>query len=121
MGGASGAGRLLLNTKASQEAVCSRAPAAIESGQEPELRDAGVSRFGENGSHLAATDAAESHAGQVDGLGSSEFTKNGSHLAATDAAEDHAGQVDGLGGRGNARIGSHLAATGLSDEPEAVL
>ena len=28
MGGASGAGSLLLNTKASQEAVCSRAPAA---------------------------------------------------------------------------------------------
>ena len=32
MGGASGAGSLLLNTKASQEAACSRAPAAIESG-----------------------------------------------------------------------------------------
>ena len=35
LGGASGAGRLLLNTKASQEAVCSRAPAAIVPGQEP--------------------------------------------------------------------------------------
>ena len=29
LGGASGAGGLLLNTKASQEAACSRAPAAI--------------------------------------------------------------------------------------------
>ena len=29
MGGASGAGRLLLNTKSSQEAACFRAPAAI--------------------------------------------------------------------------------------------
>ena len=45
MGGASGAGCLLLNTKASQEAACSRASAAIVSGQEPESRDAGVSRF----------------------------------------------------------------------------
>ena len=41
LGGAPGAGGLLLNTKASQEAVCSRAPAAIVSGQEPE-RGAGV-------------------------------------------------------------------------------
>ena len=48
IGGASGAGGLLLNTKASQEAVCSRAPAAIVSGQEPE-RGAGMSRFAENG------------------------------------------------------------------------
>ena len=49
--GASGAGRLLLNTKASQEAACSRAPDAIVPDQEPESHDAGVSRFGENGSH----------------------------------------------------------------------
>ena len=91
MGGAPGAGSLLLNTKASQEAACSRAPAAIAPGQEPESHDAGVSRFGEIGSHPAEVDAAESRAGQVDGPGSSEFTKNGSHLAATDAAEDHAG------------------------------
>lgn len=62
-------------------------------GQEPESRDAGVSRFDENGSHLAAKDAAEGHAGQVAGSGSS----------------------------GNARIGSHLAAAGFSDESEAVL
>ena len=34
MGGASGAGGLLLNTKASQEAVCSRAPAAIVPGRD---------------------------------------------------------------------------------------
>ena len=65
MGGASGAGRLLLNTKASQEAACFRAPAAIVSGPEPESRDAGVSRFGENGSHPAEVDAAESYARQV--------------------------------------------------------
>ena len=56
MGGASGAGRLLLNTKASQEDACSRAPAAIAPGQEPEPHDAGVSRFAENGSHLEAAD-----------------------------------------------------------------
>ncbi len=36
MGGASGAGSLLLNTKASQEAACSRASAAIVSDREPE-------------------------------------------------------------------------------------
>ena len=35
MGGASGAGRLLLNTKASQEAACSRAPATIVPGRVP--------------------------------------------------------------------------------------
>ena len=56
LGGASGAGSLLLNTKASQEAACSRAPAAIVPGQEPESHDAGVSRFVGNGSHLAAAD-----------------------------------------------------------------
>ena len=93
MGGASGAGRLLLNTKASQEAACSRAPATIVPGRKPESRDAGVSRFGGIGSHLAAADAAEGHAGQVDGPGSS----------------------------GNAGIGSHLAATGFSNGQEAVL
>ena len=90
MGSTSGAGSLLLNTKASQEAACSRAPAAIVPGQEP-ARDTGVSRFVENGSHLAVapvTDAAGVH---VSGPGSSEFAKNGSHLAATDAAESHAG------------------------------
>ena len=59
LGGASGAGSLPLNTKASQEAACSRAPAAIVPCQEPESRDAGVSRFDENGSHLAATDFSD--------------------------------------------------------------
>ena len=34
LGGASGAGSLLLNTKASQEAACSRAPAAIVPGRD---------------------------------------------------------------------------------------
>ena len=76
MGGASGAGGLLLNTKASQEAVCSRAPAAIVSGQEP-ARGAGMSRFAGNGPHLAGADTAEGHAEQVDGLGSSGNTGNG--------------------------------------------
>ena len=56
LGGASGAGSLLLNTKASQEAACSRTLATIVPCPAPELRDAGVSRFGENGSHLEATD-----------------------------------------------------------------
>ena len=63
LGGASGAGSLLLNTKASQEAACSRAPAAIVPGQKPESRDEGVSRFVGNGSHLAAVDTAEGLAG----------------------------------------------------------
>ncbi len=56
LGGAPGAGGLLLNTKASQEAACSQAPAAIAPGQEPESHGAGVSRFAGNGSHLAAAD-----------------------------------------------------------------
>ena len=79
--GAPGAGGLLLNTKASQEAACSRAPAAIVPGQKPESRDTGVSRFAENGSHLAAVDAAEGHAGHVGDPGSSGNAENGSHLA----------------------------------------
>ena len=93
MGDASGTGSLLLNTKASQEAACSRAPATIVPGRKPESHDAGVSRFGEIGSHLAETGAAESHAGHADSPGSS----------------------------GNAGIGSHLAATGFSSGQEAVL
>ena len=115
MGGASGAGSLLLNTKASQEAVCSRAPAAIVPGQQPESRDEGVSRFAGIGSHLAETDTAEDHAGQVDGPGSSGNAENGSHLAATDAAEGHAGQVDGPGSSGNTGTGSHPAGAGAAE------
>ena len=117
LGGASGAGSLLLNTKASQEAACSRAPAAIAPGQEPELHGAGVSRFGENGSHPAATDAAEGHAGQVDGLGGSEFAKNGSHLAETDAAKGLTWQVDGPGSSGNTGTGSHLEMAPVTNAP----
>ena len=86
--GASGAGRLLLNTKASQEAACFRAPAAIVSGPESESRDVGVSRFGENGSHPAEVDAAESHAGWVEGPGSSRNAGTGSHLAAEDFSDE---------------------------------
>ena len=63
------------------------------SGQKPESRDAGVSRFDENGSHLAVADVAEGHAGQVAGSGSS----------------------------GNDGIGSYLEATDFSDKPGAVL
>ena len=81
LGGASGAGSLLLNTKASQEAACSRAPAAIVPGQKPESRDTGVSGNVGKGSHLAATDTAEGHAGQVGGSGGSGNAENGSHLA----------------------------------------
>ena len=84
MGGASGASSLLLNTKASHEAACSRAPAAIAPGPEPELHGAGVSLFSGNGSHLEAADAAKGHAGLVDGPGSREFAKNGSHLESAD-------------------------------------
>ena len=80
-----------------------------------------MSRFGENGSHLEETGAAESHAGQVERSGVSENAGIGSHLAATDAAESHAEQVGGSGSSGNAGIGSHLAAEDFSDEPGAVL
>ncbi len=60
-------------------------------GPEPESRDAGVSRFSGNGSHLAESDAAEGHAGQVDGPGSSRNAGTGSHLAREGAAEGLAG------------------------------
>ena len=76
MGGASGAGSLLLNTKASQEAACSRAPATMVPGRKPESRDAGVSRFGEIGSHLEGADTAEGHAGQVERSGMSGKCRN---------------------------------------------
>ena len=85
MGGAPGAGGLLLNTKASQEAACSRAPAAIVPGWVPELRGAGVSLFAENGSHLAAVDTAEGHAGHVGDPGSSGNAENGSYLVGAGA------------------------------------
>ena len=88
MGGASGTGSLLLNTKASQVAACSRAPVAIVPGQQPESHDAGVSRFGENGSHLAAAGAAEGHARHIGGLGSSGNAGTGSHLAAADFSNE---------------------------------
>ena len=53
--------------------------------------------------------------------GVSRFAGNGSHLAATDAAEGYARQVDGPGSSGNTGIGSHPAATDFSNEPGAVL
>ena len=70
-----------------------------------------MSRFGENGSHLEAADAAESYARLVDGPGSSGNTGIGSHLAEADAAKGLAWQADGLGGSEFAKNGSHLAAT----------
>ena len=136
LGGAPGAGGLLLNTKASQEAACSCAPAAIVPGQEPEshlagegaaeglagqMGESGMSGNAENGSHMEAMDAAEGHARQVDSPGSSGNAGNGSHLAAEDVAEGRAGQVGGPGSSGNAENGSHLEATDFSNEPGAVL
>ena len=115
MGGASGAGSLLLNTKASQEAACSRAPAAIVPGQEPESHGAGVSRFAEIGSHMEAEDVAEGHAGHADGLGMSGNAENGSHLAEADAAESYARLVDGPGSREFAKNDSHLAGEGAAE------
>ena len=88
MGCASGAGSLLLNTKASQEAACSRAPAAIAPGPEPELHGAGVSLFSGNGSHPAEVNAAEGPAGWVDGPGSSGNAENGSHLESADFSNE---------------------------------
>ena len=90
-------------------------------GSGPESRDAGVSRFGESGSHLAGAGAAESHAGQVDGPGSSGNAGIGSHLAGAGAAESHAGHADIPGSSRNDGNGSHLAATGFSNGQEAVL
>ena len=115
LGGASGADSLLLNTKASQEAACSRAPAAIVPGQKPESRGAGVSLFSGNGSHLAAVDAAEGHAGHVGDPGSSGNAENGSHLAGADVAEGHAGQVGDPGCSRFAGIGSCLAEVNAAE------
>ena len=54
----------------------SGAPATIVPGREPESRDAGVSRFGEIGSHLEGADTAEGHAGQVERSGMSGKCRN---------------------------------------------
>ena len=80
-----------------------------------------MSRFGENGSHLEATGAAESHARQVGGSGGSGNAGIGSHLevaSVTDAAGVH---VSGPGSSEFTKNGSHPAAADFSDEPEAVL
>ena len=90
-------------------------------GREPESRDAGVSRFAENGSHPAAADVAEGRAGHADGPGSSGNAGIGSHLEVapvTDAAGVH---VSGPGSSEFTKNGSHPAAADFSDEPEAVL
>ena len=83
--GASGAGSLMRCFCVEQEAACFRASAAIAPGQES-ARDAGMSRFGGNCSHLAEVKVAESSAGQVDGPGSSRNAVIGSHLAGVGAA-----------------------------------
>ena len=121
LGGAPGAGSLLLNTKASQEAACSCAPAAIVPGQEPESHGAGVSGNAGKGSYPAATDAGESYARQVDGPGGSGNAGIGSHLEAADAAEGHAGHADGSGSSEFTKNDSHPAAADFSNEPGAVL
>ena len=54
----------------------------------PESRDAGVSRFAGNGSHLAEVNAAEGPAGWVEGPGSSGNAENGSHPAAADFSNE---------------------------------
>ena len=90
-------------------------------GQKPESRDAGVSRFAENGSHLAGEGAAEGHAGQMGESGMSGNAENGSHLAGEGAAESHAGHADGSGSSEFTKNGSHPAAADFSNEPGAVL
>ena len=102
-------GSLLLNTKASQEAACSRAPAAIVPDQEPESHDAGMSRFGENGSHLEAADAAEGRAGWMERSGMSRNAGIGSHLAVAPVTDAAWVQIGVSGSSGNAGTGSHLA------------
>ena len=84
-------------------------------GHAGQLESPGSSRKGENGSHLEGTGATESHAGQVEGPGSSENAGIGAHLAAAEAAESHAGQMEGPGSSGNAGIGSHLEAAGAAE------
>ena len=86
-----------------------------------QVASSGMSGNTENGSHLAETGAAESHAGQVASSGMSGNTENGSHLAETGAAESHAGQVASSGMSGNAENGSHPAEADFSDEPWAVM
>ena len=81
----------------------------------PVMERAGSSGNARIGSHLAATDAAKSHAGQVDGPGSSGNAGNGSHLAEADAADGHAGQVASSGMSGNTENGSHLAEAYAAD------
>ena len=61
------------------------------------------------GSHLEVASVTDAAGVRVGGPGSSEFTKNGSHLAEADAAEGHAGQVEGLGSSKNAGIGGSSA------------
>ena len=117
MGGASGAGRLLLNTKASQEAACSRAPATIVPGRKPESRDAGVSRFGEIGPHPEGADTAEGHAGHADSPGSSGNAGTGPYLAATPVTDAVGVQVGGSGSSELTKNGSHLVAAVFSDKP----
>ena len=74
-----------------------RTPTDVPQARMPAIVRAGSSGNAGIGSHLEATDAAEGHAGQVEGPGSSGNAGIGSHPAATGAAEGHAGQVEGPG------------------------
>ena len=69
------------------------APADVPRMGAPVMARAGSSGNAENGSYLAGADAADGHAGQVDGPGSSGNAGIGSHLAVADAAEGLAGGV----------------------------
>ena len=84
-------------------------------GQELELRDAGVSRFVENGSHLEGAGAADGHAGQVDGLGSSGNARIGSYLEMTPVTDAVGAHVGGSGSSEFTRNGSHLATADTAE------
>ena len=69
----------------------------------------------------APADVPRMGAPVMERAGSSGNAENGSHLAATDAAEGLAGHVDGPGSSGFAGTGSHLAGADFSDEPRVVM
>ena len=87
----------------------SHAPADVPRTDAQVMERAGSSRNAENGSHLEAADAAEGHAGQVDGPGSSGNAGIGSHLAVAPVTDAAWVQIGVSGSSGNAGTGSHLA------------
>ena len=74
-----------------------------------------MSRFAENGSHLAATGAAEGHAGQVGGPGSSGNSRIGPHLAVAPVTDAPGVRVGGLGSSEFTKKGSHLAGADVAE------